>query len=90
MPPEPQMLPPEPELSPEMAAALEAQGEQLLAELEALAAMPQVDLTPNSVFNRGKGAVPNKRGSMKSRNVLIAASAAFANFVLATATESSI
>ena len=62
MPPEPQMLPPEPEMSPEMAAALEAQGEQLLAELEALAAMPQVDLTPNSVFNRGKGAVPNKRG----------------------------
>ena len=54
--------PPEPQIPPEMAAALAAQGELLLAELKALDAMPQVDLTPAAVFDRGKGAVPNKRG----------------------------
>ena len=49
--------PPEPQIPPEMAAALAAQGELLLAELEALDAMPQVDLTPAAVFDRKKGAV---------------------------------
>lgn len=55
---------PVPEIPPELAAALEASGEQLIVELQALDTMPQVRLTGAAVFDRAKlaGSDPNKRG----------------------------
>ena len=55
---------PAPEIPQELAAALEASGEQLIIELQALDAMPQVKLTGAAVFDRAKpaGSDPNKRG----------------------------
>ena len=48
----------------ELVAALAAHGEALAAELRALADMPQVKLTPASVFDRAKlpGSIAQKRG----------------------------
>ena len=53
-----------PEIPPELEAALQASGEQLVVELQALEEMPQVKLTPASVYDRAKpaGSVANKRG----------------------------
>ena len=50
--------------SQELVAALTAQGETLAAELRALDDMPQVKLTPGSVFDRAKplGSVAQLRG----------------------------
>ena len=48
----------------ELVAALAAHGEALAAELRALDDMPQVKLTPESVFDRAKlpGSIAQKRG----------------------------
>ena len=52
------------EASQELVAALTAHGETLAAELRALDDMPQVKLTPGSVFDRAKplGSVAQLRG----------------------------
>ena len=51
-------------IPPEVAAAIEAGGEELLCELRALEALTQVRLTQGCVFDRAKpsGSVAQKRG----------------------------